>query len=84
MGPLQLSDQVVQKSPNWWAMTRWDMSNKATKFEFSLFNMSQCVIQFGDLYIVTAQLQRAHDFLLSRMNSVEALPGGVPGHLSEF
>ena len=24
-------------------MTLWDMINKATKFEFSLFNMSQCV-----------------------------------------
>ena len=31
---------------------------KATKFEFSLFNMSQCLIcsQFGDLYHVIAQL----------------------------
>ena len=25
-------------------MTHWDMLNKATKFEFSLFNMSPCVI----------------------------------------
>ena len=26
-------------------MTHWDMLNKATKFEFSLYNMSQCVIE---------------------------------------
>ena len=43
-------------------MTHWDMLKKATKFEFSLFNMSQWVIccpvwQF--LYHVIAQLQKA-------------------------
>ena len=38
-------------------MTHWDMLHKATKFEFSLFNMSQCVTCF--LHHVTGQLQRA-------------------------
>ena len=46
MGPLQLSDHVVQTGEQ---MTHWDMLNKATKFEFSLF-----------LYHVIAKLQRVH------------------------
>ena len=42
-------------------MMHWDMLNKATKFEFSLFNMSQCVIcspVWRFLYHVIAKLQR--------------------------
>ena len=44
-------------------MTHWEMLNKATNFEFSLFNMSPCVICFPVwrfLYHVITQLQRAH------------------------
>ena len=36
------------------------MLNKASKFEFSLFNNVSLAHQFGDLNHVTAQLQRAH------------------------
>ena len=44
-------------------MTHWDIFNNATKFEFSFFNMAQCVIcsQVWRLYhVVAQQLQRAH------------------------
>ena len=44
-------------------MTHWDMLKKATKFEFSLYNMSQCVIcspVWAILYHAIAKLQRAH------------------------
>ena len=44
-------------------MTHWDMLNKAAIFEFSLFNMSQCVIcspVWRFFYHVIAQLQKAH------------------------
>ena len=44
-------------------MTHWDMLNKATKFEFSLFYMSHCVIcspVWSFLYHVIALLQMAH------------------------
>ena len=44
MGILQLSNHVVQNGHTGEQMTHWDMLKKATKFEFSLFNMSQCVI----------------------------------------
>ena len=44
MGPLQLSDHVVQTRQTGEQMTHWDMLNKATKFGFSFFNMAQCVI----------------------------------------
>ena len=44
MGPLQLSDHTVQNRQTGEQMTHWDMFKKATKFEFSLFNMVQCVI----------------------------------------
>ena len=63
MGPLQLSNRVVQNRQTGEQMTHWDTLNKATKFEFSLFNMSQCVIcspVWRFLNHVTAQLQRAH------------------------
>ena len=43
MGPLQLSDHLVQNRQTGEQMTHWDMLNKATKFECSLFSMSQCV-----------------------------------------
>ena len=46
MSPLRLSDHVVQNSQTGEQMTHWDMINKATKFEFSLFNMSQCAFAF--------------------------------------
>ena len=49
MGPLQLSDHVVHDRQTGEQMMHWDMLNKATKFEFSLF-----------LYHVIAKLQRAH------------------------
>ena len=49
MGPLQLSDHVVQDRRTREQMMHWDMLNKATKFEFSPF-----------LYHVIAKLQRAH------------------------
>ena len=49
MGPLQLSDHVVKDRQTREQMTQWNMLNKATKFEFSLF-----------LYHVIAKLQRAH------------------------
>ena len=44
MGSLQLSDHVVQNRQTSEQMTHWDMLNKTTKFEFSLFNMAQCFI----------------------------------------
>ena len=44
MGLLQLSNHVVQNRHTGEQMTQWDMLKKAPKFEFSLFNMSQCVI----------------------------------------
>ena len=45
MDPLQLSDHLVQNRQTGEQMTHWDMLNKATtKFEVSLFNMSQWVI----------------------------------------
>ena len=43
-GPLQLRDHVVQNRHTGEQMTHWDVLNKTTKFEFSLFNMAQCVI----------------------------------------
>ena len=43
-GLLQLSNHVVQNCHTGEQNTHWDMLKKATKFEFSLFNMSQCVI----------------------------------------
>ena len=44
MGPLQLSDHMVQNCLTGEQFTQWHMLNNATKFQFSLFNMSQCVI----------------------------------------
>ena len=44
MGLLQLSNHVVQNHQTEEQMTHWDMFNKVTKFEFSLFHMSQCVV----------------------------------------
>ena len=44
MDPLHLSDHVVQNRQTGEQMTHWDILNKATKFEFSFFNMFQCVI----------------------------------------
>ena len=44
MGNLQLSDHVVENLQTGEQITYWDMLNKATQFEFSLFNMAQCVI----------------------------------------
>ena len=44
MGPLQLSDHVVQNRQTGEQMVHWDMFNEATKFEFSLFKMAQCII----------------------------------------
>ena len=41
MGPLQLSDHVEQNCQTGEQMKYWNMLDKATKFEFSLF---QCVI----------------------------------------
>ena len=41
MGPLHLSDHVVQNCQTGEQMMDWNMLNKAAKFEFSLFNMSQ-------------------------------------------
>ena len=37
IGPLQLSDHVVQNGQTGEQMTHWVMLKKATKFEFSLF-----------------------------------------------
>ena len=52
MDPLQVSDHLVQNRQTGEQMTHCDMLNKATtKFEVSLFNMSQWVIyalQFGN------------------------------------
>ena len=44
MGLLRLNNHVVQNRHTGEQMTHWDMLKKATKFEFSLFNMFQCVI----------------------------------------
>jgi len=41
MALLQLSNRVVQGRRAGERMTHWDMLKKATKFEFSLFNMFQ-------------------------------------------
>ena len=63
MGLLQLSNHMVQNRHTGEQMTHWDTLNKATKFEFSLFNISQCVIcstVWRFLNHVTARLQRAH------------------------
>ena len=63
MGLLQLSNQVVQNRHTGKQMTHWDMLKNRTKFEFSLFNMSQCVICSPVclfFYHVIAQLQMAH------------------------
>ena len=62
MGHLQLGNHVVTNRQTGEQMTHWDMLKKATEFEFSLSNMSQCVTcspvwQF--LYHVIAQLQMA-------------------------
>ena len=50
IGLLQLSNHVVQIRQTGEQMTHRDMLKKASKFEFSFFNVSQCVIslQFGD------------------------------------
>ena len=69
MGPLQLSDQVLQNRQTGEQMTRWDMFSKATKFEFSLFNMSQCVI-CSQVDIVARDLSAAKGPLCQR-----SLPG---------
>ena len=44
MSSLQLNDHVVQNRQTGEQMTHWDIVNKATQFEFSMFNTSQCVI----------------------------------------
>ena len=44
MGHLQLSDYAVQDRQTGEQMMHWDILNKATKFEFSLFNMPQRTI----------------------------------------
>ena len=41
MGPLQLSDHVVQNQQTGEQMTHWDMFNKATKFELSLHKIER-------------------------------------------
>ena len=48
-GPLQLSDHVVQNHQTGEQVMHWDMFNKATKFEISLFNTAQCVIKCSSL-----------------------------------
>ena len=44
MGPLQLSDHVVQNHQTGEQMTHWDMLNIENSNWVALFNMSQCVI----------------------------------------
>ena len=44
MDLLQLSNHVVQNCQTGKQMTHWDLLNKANKFEFSLFNMSEYII----------------------------------------
>ena len=44
MGHLQLSDYAMKDLQTGELMMHWDILNKATKFEFSLFNMSQRTI----------------------------------------
>ena len=44
MDLLHLSNHAAQNRHTGEQMTHWDMLEKATKFELSLFNMSQCVI----------------------------------------
>ena len=44
MGPLQLSDHVVQNHQTGKQMTHWDMWNKEHSNLVALFNMSQCLI----------------------------------------
>ena len=64
MGHLQLGDHVVQNLQTGELMMHWDMLHKATKFEFSLFNISQSVICsqvcLEILHHVIAQLQMVH------------------------
>ena len=55
MGPLHLSNHMVQNCQTGEQMTHW-----ATKFQFSLFNMSQCIICSPVWYHVIARLQMAH------------------------
>ena len=47
MGPLQLSDQVLQNGKNGEQMTHWDMLNKSTHLN-SLCSTWPSALQFGD------------------------------------
>ena len=51
-----MSDHVVRTGEQ---ITHWDMLNKEHSNLVALVKMSQCV-QFGDLYHLIPQLQRAH------------------------
>ena len=69
MDLLKPSNHVVQNGHTGEQMTHLHMLKKATKFEFSLFNMSQCVICspiWRFLYHVVAQLQMAHSCQIER------------------
>ena len=51
MGPLQLSDHVVQNRQTEEQMTHWDMFNKATKFEFSLHKMERICTDIDSIHL---------------------------------
>ena len=57
MGPLQLSDHVVQNRQTGEQMTHWAMLNKENSNLVVLFNMSQCVIahQFGTTWSLSCK-----------------------------
>ena len=64
MGPLQLSDHVVQNRQTGEQMTHWVMLNKGNSNLVAFFNMSQCVIcspvwRFCTMHVI-AKLQRAY------------------------
>ena len=63
MGPLQLSDHVVQNRLTGEQMMHWDMLNKETSNLVALFKhvpARHLLSSLAILYYVIAQLQRAH------------------------
>ena len=65
-GLLQLSNHMVQNRQTGEQMSHWDLLNKATKFEFSLFNISQYIIcspvwRFCTTWLLSCKRPIAHE-----------------------
>ena len=76
MGPLHLSDHVVQNHQTGEQMTHWDMWNKKKKFKFGGFvyhvPVRHLLTSKAVLHHEVGQLQRAHSlyiFAMSRFKS---------------